>query len=176
MKPPPLMSFEQPEMRVGMGFDSHRLAKGRKLMLGGVEIPADKGLLGHSDADILLHAITDAMLGAVAKGDIGALFPPSDPQWRDADSSVFVRHVAELLDSYGWEVVNIDAVVAIERPKLAPHRDRIRDSVASLLGIDRDAVGVKAKTGEGLGPVGEGLLAEAQAVVLVSRSHQPKLM
>ena len=145
-------------------------------MLGGVEIPSEKGLLGHSDADVLLHAITDAMLGAAAKGDIGALFPPSDPQWRNADSSIFVRHASELLESYGWKVVNVDAVILIEQPRLGPHRDRIRERVASLLGIDPDAIGLKAKTGEGVGPVGTGQLAEAHAIVLISRSSVPKLM
>ena len=173
---PPIIDFDPPESRVGIGYDSHRLATGRRLVLGGVEIPFDKGLAGHSDADVLLHAITDAMLGAVAKGDIGLLFPPTDPQWRDAESSVFVRHVAELLESYGWKVVNVDAVLLLERPRLQPYRDRIRENVASLLGIDADAVGLKAKTGEGVGPVGTGQLAEAHVVVLVSRSRVPKLM
>lgn len=173
---PPIIDFDRPEMRVGIGYDSHRLAAGRRLVLGGIEIPSEKGLLGHSDADVLLHAITDAMLGAAAKGDIGVLFPPSDPQWRDADSSIFVRHASELLESYGWEVVNVDALVLLERPKLLPYRGRIRASVASMLGIDPDAVGLKAKTGEGVGPVGTGQLAEAHAVVLVSRSRVPKLM
>ena len=176
MKPPPIISFDRPEIRTGIGYDSHRLATGRRLVLGGIEIPADRGLLGHSDADILLHAITDAMLGAVAKGDIGVLFPPSEPQWRDADSSVFVRHAAELLESYGWRVINVDAIVVIERPKLLPHRDRIRENIASLLGIEPDAVGLKAKTGEGVGPIGERQLAEAHAVVLVTRTHEPKVM
>lgn len=173
---PPIIDFDRPEMRVGIGYDSHRLAAGRRLVLGGIEIPSEKGLLGHSDADVLLHAITDAMLGAAAKGDIGVLFPPSDPQWRDADSSIFVRHASELLESYGWEVVNVDALVLLERPKLLPYRGRIRANVASMLGIDPDAVGLKAKTGEGVGPVGTGQLAEAHAVVLVSRSRVPKLM
>ena len=176
MKPPPIISFDRPEIRTGIGYDSHRLVAGRRLVLGGIEIPADKGLLGHSDADILLHAITDAMLGAVAKGDIGILFPPEEPQWRDAESSVFVRHAAELLESYGWKVINVDAIVVIERPKLLPFRDRIRENIAALLGIAADAVGLKAKTGEGVGPVGEGQLAEAHAVVLVSRTHVPKVM
>lgn len=173
---PPIIEFERPELRVGIGYDSHRLARGRKLVLGGVEIPSEKGLLGHSDADVLLHAITDAMLGAAAKGDIGTLFPPSDPQWRNADSSIFVRHASELLESYGWKVFNVDAVILIEQPRVGPYRDRIRKRVASLLGIDPDAIGLKAKTGEGVGPVGTGQLAEAHAVVLISRSSVPKLM
>lgn len=176
MNPPPLIEFDHPEIRTGIGYDAHRLEEGRKLVLGGVVIPADKGLVGHSDADVLLHAITDAMLGAAAKGDIGVLFPPSDPQWKDADSRIFVQHASELLESYGWKVVNVDAVVMLERPKLVPYRDRIRENIASMLGIPSDAVGLKAKTGEGIGPVGTGQLAEAQAVVLVSRSRVPKLM
>ena len=173
---PPILDFERPELRAGIGYDSHRLATGRKLVLGGVEIPSEKGLLGHSDADVLLHAITDAMLGAAAKGDLGTLFPPSDPQWRNADSSIFVRHASELLESYGWKVVNVDAVILLEQPRVRPYRDRIRKRVASLLGIDPDAIGLKAKTGEGVGPVGTGQLAEAHAVVLISRSSVPKLM
>ena len=176
MNPPPIVEFELPETRVGIGYDSHRLEEGRRLVLGGVEIPAEKGLAGHSDADILLHAITDAMLGASGQGDIGELFPPSDPQWEDADSSVFVRHAFELLESYGWRVVNVDAVVVLERPKILPFRDRIRENVSNLLGIEPGAVGLKAKTGEGAGPVGEGAVAEAHAVVLIARSGAPKLM
>ncbi len=176
MKPPPFMDFEPPEFRVGLGFDSHRLAAGRPLVLGGVEIESDKGLVGHSDADIVLHALTDALLGAAGQGDIGELFPPSDPQWEGAPSGIFVRHAAELLEGYGWEVVNVDIVVVIERPKILPHRDRIRSSIRSLLGRDTVAVGLKAKTAEGMGPVGEGRLAEAHAVVLLVRRGKPKLM
>lgn len=176
MKPPPIVGFEIPETRVGIGYDSHRLAPGRKLVLGGVRIPAEKGLLGHSDADVLLHAITDAILGAAGQGDIGELFPPSDPQWKDADSSVFVRHAVELLDSYGWRVVNVDAVIVLEQPRISPFRVQILESVAAMLGVDPKLVGLKAKTGEGVGPVGAGELAEAHAVVLISRSGAPKLM
>ena len=176
MNPPSFPGSKPSETRVGIGYDCHRLAAGRKLILGGVEIAAEKGLLGHSDADILLHAITDALLGAATQGDIGELFPPTDPQWEAADSSVFVRHASELLTGYGWKVVNIDAVVILERPKLLPHRDRIRDNIASLLGIETSAVGLKAKTGEGVGPVGTGELAEAHAVVLIARQKTPKLM
>lgn len=176
MKPPPIVGFEAPESRVGIGYDSHRLAAGRRLILGGVQIPAKKGLVGHSDADILLHAITDAILGASGQGDIGELFPPSDPQWKDADSSVFVRHAVELLESYGWRVVNVDAVIVLEEPKILPFRARVRDSVAALLGVESSVVGLKAKTGEGVGPVGTGELAEAHAVVMISRSGSPKLM
>ncbi len=176
MNPPPFVSFEQPETRVGFGYDCHRLVEGRPLILGGIEIESDRGLVGHSDADILLHAVTDAMLGASAQGDIGELFPPTDPQWKDADSSVFVRHAAELLESYGWKIANVDAVIVIERPKILPYRDRIRENICSLLGLEPAAVFLKAKTGEGVGPVGTGELAEAHAVVLISRSGSPRLM
>ena len=176
MNPPPIISFEPPEFRTGIGYDAHRLATGRKLVLGGVEIPSDKGLDGHSDADILLHAITDALLGAAAQGDIGELFPPSDPQWLDTESSVFARHAGELLQSYAWRIVNVDAVIVLERPKLSPYRDRIRENVASILKIPVNAVGLKAKTCEGVGPVGTGQLAEAHAVVLIARQGEPQVM
>ena len=158
-----------PEYRSGIGFDLHRLAKGRKLILGGVEIAAEKGLAGHSDADILLHAVTDALLGAAGLGDIGQHFPPSDPQWRDADSAVFLRHARRLVEESGYRLVNVDAVVVLEKPKLAPFRDAIRESLADKLGVSPDRVSVKAKTAEGLGPIGEGEAAEAHAVVLVRR-------
>ena len=159
-----------PEFRSGIGYDLHRLAKGRRLILGGVEIPAAKGLVGHSDADILLHAVTDALLGAAGLGDIGQHFPPSDPQWHDADSAVFLRHARRLVEESGYRLVNLDAVVVLEKPKLAPFRDAIRESLADKLGVSPDQVSVKAKTAEGLGPIGEGEAAEAHVVVLLSRS------
>ena len=159
-----------PEFRSGIGYDLHRLTAGRKLILGGVEIAAEKGLAGHSDADILLHAVTDALLGAVGLGDIGQHFPPSDPQWRDADSGVFLRHARRLVEESGYRLVNVDAVVVLEKPKLAPFRDAIRESLADKLGVSPDRVSVKAKTAEGLGPIGQGEAAEAYVVVLVSRS------
>ncbi len=159
-----------PEFRSGIGYDLHRLAKGRKLILGGVEIAAEKGLAGHSDADILLHAVTDALLGAAGLGDIGQHFPPSDPQWRDADSAVFLRHARRLVEESGYRLVNLDAVVVLEKPKLAPFRDAIRESLAHKLGVSPDRVSVKAKTAEGLGHIGQGEAAEAHVVVLVSRN------
>ena len=162
-----------PEFRSGIGYDLHRLVEGRKLILGGVEIPAEKGLVGHSDADILLHAVTDALLGAAALGDIGQHFPPSDPQWRDADSAVFLCHARRLVEESAWRLMNVDAVIVLEKPKLGPFRDAIRESLADKLGVSTDRVSVKAKTAEGLGPVGQGEAAEAHVVVLVSRS-QPK--
>ena len=176
MKPPPIISFDPPEFRTGIGFDSHRLATGRKLILGGVEIPSEQGLHGHSDADVLLHAITDALLGAAAQGDIGEFFPPSDPQWKDADSSIFARHAVELLESYGWSIVNVDAVVVLERPKLLTYRDRMRENIASILKVPATAVGLKAKSGEGVGPVGTGQLAEAHAVVSIKRAGTAQVM
>ena len=176
MKPPPIISFDPPEFRTGIGFDSHRLATGRKLILGGVEIPSEQGLHGHSDADVLLHAITDALLGAAAQGEIGEFFPPSDPQWKDADSSIFARHAVELLESYGWSIVNVDAVVVLERPKLLTYRDRMRENIASILKVPATAVGLKAKSGEGVGPVGTGQLAEAHAVVSIKRAGSAQVM
>ena len=171
-----MISFDPPEFRTGIGFDSHRLATGRKLILGGVEIPSEQGLEGHSDADVLLHAITDALLGAAAQGDIGEFFPPSDPQWKDADSSIFAKHAVELLESYGWSIVNVDAVVVIERPKLLRFRDRMRENIASILKVPATAVGLKAKSGEGVGPVGTGQLAEAHAVVSIKRAGSAQVM
>ncbi len=156
------------EYRTGIGYDSHRLAAGRKLILGGIEIPFEKGLSGHSDADILLHAVTDALLGAAGLGDIGSHFPPSDPQWKDADSLVFLNHARSLVEERGYRIVNVDVALIIERPKIGPHREQICRKVAESLGIDVDRVSVKAKTAEGLGPVGRGEAAEAHAVVTIA--------
>ncbi|HPB64953.1 MAG TPA: 2-C-methyl-D-erythritol 2,4-cyclodiphosphate synthase [Spirochaetales bacterium] len=156
-------------MRVGQGWDLHRLGPGRPLMLGGVEVPSELGELGHSDGDALFHAIVDAMLGAVAVGDIGRHFPPSDPRWKDAPSRLFVERAAEILAGSGWRVVNVDATVVLERPRLAPLADDIRASVADALGLSVGAVSVKAKTREGLGDVGRSEAVEAQAIVLVER-------
>ncbi len=156
-------------LRVGQGWDLHRLGPGRPLMLGGVEVPSELGELGHSDGDALFHAIVDAMLGAVAVGDIGRHFPPSDPRWKDAPSRLFVERAAEILAGSGWRVVNVDATVVLERPRLAPLADDIRASVADALGLSVGAVSVKAKTREGLGDVGRSEAVEAQAIVLVER-------
>jgi 2-C-methyl-D-erythritol 2,4-cyclodiphosphate synthase len=157
------------DLRVGIGYDSHRLVEDRKLILGGVQIPFDKGLSGHSDGDILFHALTDALLGAAGLGDIGHYFPPSDPKWKDADSEVFLAHARKLIDDNGYRIVNVDAVIGLERPKVGPHRDVIRKNVARVLGIETDRVGLKAKTAEGMGPVGEGSAAEARVVALIER-------
>lgn len=154
-------------MRVGMGFDIHRLKAGRKLVLGGVEIPAPKGLDGHSDADVLLHALCDALLGSVGEGDIGAYFPDTDPRWKGVSSRVFVEKALELVKGRGLSVVNADFTVVAEEPKLAPHRPAIRESLAKLLRVAPDRVNLKAKTMEGLGPIGEGQAIGCYAVVLL---------
>jgi 2-C-methyl-D-erythritol 2,4-cyclodiphosphate synthase len=154
-------------MRIGQGWDVHRIAEGRPLILGGVAIPSPFGLEGHSDADVLSHAITDAILGALALGDIGMHFPDTDPHWKGADSLVFLRHVCGLAAAAGYRIVNIDSTVILERPKLKEFRLAIRESLAHAMGLDVDRVSVKFKTAERVGPVGEGKSAESQAVVLM---------
>ena len=157
------------EIRSGLGWDSHRIAPGRPLILGGVAIPSQFGLEGHSDADILLHAITDAVLGAAALGDIGTHFPDSDPQWKGAASARFLEHAIALAHQAGFAIVNVDSTVILEKPKLKDYRLAIRESLARTLALPLDRVSVKFKTAEGVGPVGEGLSAEAQAVVTLSK-------
>jgi len=154
--------------RTGQGWDVHRTHPGRRLILGGVRIEADFGLEGHSDADVLSHAITDAILGAAALGDIGMHFPDTDPRWRGADSLQFLRHARELIGQRGYRILNIDATVILERPKLKGYRQAIRERLAETLELPLEAVSVKFKTAEGLGPVGEGHSAEAQAVVTLA--------
>ena len=157
------------EYRTGQGWDTHRLEAGRALVLGGVRIPSDFGLAGHSDADVLAHAITDALLGAAALGDIGMHFPDTDPRWKDADSLVFLRHALALVREAGYEVVHVDSTVILERPKLKDFRQAIREKLAETLGLEVSSVSVKFKTAEKLGPVGEGLSAEAQAAVTIRK-------
>ncbi len=157
------------EFRSGIGWDVHRLVSGRPLILGGVRIPAEFGLDGHSDADVLAHAITDAILGACALGDIGLHFPDSDPQWKGAGSLRFLRRALELARARGWLLVSVDSTVILERPKLKDYREAIRESLARALDLELDAVSVKFKTAEKLGAAGEGRAAEAQAVVTVRR-------
>ena len=157
------------DMRVGQGWDVHRIATGRPLILGGIAIPSDFGLEGHSDADVLSHAITDAILGAVALGDIGMHFPDTDPGWKGADSLVFLRHVCGLATEAGYRIVNVDSTVILERPRLKEFRLAIRESLAKAMGLTVDQVSVKFKTAERVGPVGEGRSAEAQAVVTLER-------
>ena len=154
-------------MRIGHGYDVHRLVEGRKLIMGGVDIPYEKGLLGHSDADVLLHAIMDALLGAAAMGDIGAHFPDNDPRYAGADSMMLTRHVAKLLLDAGYSIVNIDATVIAQAPKLAPYIPTMRQNIADALGIDISQVSVKATTEERLGFTGDGLGISAHAVCLI---------
>jgi 2-C-methyl-D-erythritol 2,4-cyclodiphosphate synthase len=154
-------------IRVGQGWDVHRIAVGRPLILGGVTIPSDFGLEGHSDADVLSHAITDALLGAAALGDIGMHFPDTDPRWKGADSLQFLRHAHELVAKNGYSIVNVDSTVILERPKLKDYRQAIRAKLAETLRIEAGQISVKFKTAEGVGPVGEGRSAEAQALVTV---------
>lgn len=154
-------------MRTGIGFDTHRLVEGRKLVLGGVEIAHALGLLGHSDADVLAHAIMDALLGAIADGDIGQHFPDTDAKWKDADSLKLLEAVVARVRAQGWEVVNVDATVLAERPKLMPHIPAMRERLAQAMGVEVGAVSVKATTVEGLGAIGrqEGISAMAVATV-----------
>ncbi len=155
-------------IRTGIGFDIHRFAAGRRLVLGGVEIPADRGLLGHSDADVLCHALADALLGAVAAGDIGQHFPDTDPRWKDADSLDLLSRVAVLLSERGAAAVNVDATVLAESPQLAPHIAAMRSKIGAALGLAVDAVSIKATTLEGLGALGRGDGMAAMAVATVT--------
>lgn len=157
-------------MRIGHGYDLHALAPGRPLVLGGVQIPHSHGPIAHSDGDVLLHALADALLGAAALGDIGQHFPDTDPAYAGADSRLLLRRVASLVREAGYVVVNVDATVLAQRPKLAPHRDAMRANIAADLGLDIDAVSVKATTTEGLGPVGRGEAISAHAVCLLARA------
>ena len=156
-------------MRVGHGYDVHRLVEGRKLILGGVEIPWEKGLLGHSDADVLLHALMDAILGAAALGDIGRHFPDSDERYAGADSLRLLTEVARLLNEAGYRLVNADCTILAQRPKLMPHIPQMRANIARALEADVDAISVKATTEEGLGFTGDGSGIAAHAVVLIER-------
>ena len=151
-------------MRVGMGYDVHKLTEGRKLILGGVEIPYDKGLLGHSDADVLVHAIMDALLGAAALGDIGRHFPDTDPEYKGASSLKLLEHVGKLVEDKLYVIGNIDATIIAQRPKMAPHIEAMRENVANVLHIDIDQVNIKATTEEGLGFTGSGEGMSAQAI------------
>lgn len=155
-------------MRIGQGFDIHALAAGRKLIIGGVAIPYDRGLAGHSDADVLLHAVCDALIGAAGLGDIGAHFSDTDPRYKDADSRTLVRAVAGMLDRKGWRVVNVDATIIAQAPRMAPHVSLMRENIAADLGLAPGAVNVKAKTSEKLGSLGRGEGIAAQAVALIT--------
>lgn len=157
-------------MRVGHGYDVHKLVAGRKLFLGGVDIPYEYGLLGHSDADVLLHSVCDALLGAAALGDIGKHFPDSDERYRGISSLLLLRSTVDLLAANGWRVENIDATLIAQKPKIAPYIDAMRTNIASAIGIPVDAVSVKATTEEGLGFTGEGLGIAAHCVCLIEKS------
>ena len=158
-------------MRIGHGYDVHRLAEGRRLILGGVDIPFEKGLLGHSDADVLAHAVMDALLGAAALGDIGTLFPDSDPAYEGADSLALLRRVAGVLKEKGCVVGNVDATVLAQRPRLAPHIPLMREKLAAAMGINPGRVSVKATTEEGLGFTGTGEGIAAHAVALIEKTE-----
>jgi 2-C-methyl-D-erythritol 2,4-cyclodiphosphate synthase len=157
----------QPQMRIGQGWDVHALVPGRRLVIGGIHIPYHLGLLGHSDADVLLHAVIDAMLGAAGLGDIGAHFPDTDERWKNADSLKLLSACAALLKDKGWRVHNLDSTVIAQAPKLAPHIHAMREQIAGALSLDIALVNIKAKTAEKLGPVGQGQSIEAQAIVLL---------
>lgn len=156
-------------MRVGIGHDTHRLEKGRPLVLGGVRVEHSHGLIGHSDADVVLHALTDALLGAAGLGDIGDAYPDTDPTYKDRESSFFVRDTLARLNQAGWRIVNVDVIIFAQKPKLGPVKGRIRKSLAELLGIDIDAVNVKAKTGEGVDAVGREEAIGCQVVALIDK-------
>ncbi|MBQ3088870.1 MAG: 2-C-methyl-D-erythritol 2,4-cyclodiphosphate synthase [Clostridia bacterium] len=154
-------------MRIGHGYDVHKLVEGRKCIIGGVEIPSDVGLMGHSDADVLLHAISDALLGAAALGDIGKHFPPSDNAFKDADSRVLLRKVVELIKNEGYKIGNVDSTIIAQTPKMAPYIDEMRRNISEDLGVDVSSVSVKATTEEGLGFTGEKLGIAAHAVCII---------
>lgn len=154
-------------MRIGHGFDAHRLVEGRKLILGGVDVPYDRGALGHSDADVLAHAISDALLGAAALGDLGGHFPDTDERWKNADSMELLHHCAAEVRREGFRVSNIDATIVVQQPKLAPHITRMRENIAGRLGLSLPQVSVKAKTSEGMGYTGDGSGIAAYAVALL---------
>lgn len=156
-------------MRIGLGYDIHLLKSGRPLKLGGVEIPFDKGSLGHSDGDCLYHAVTDALFGAAGLGDMGHHFPDTDPKWKDADSALFVKKAKALLDQNKWKIENLDANLHLESPKLAPHLTRMKENLSELLGIPADRINLKAKRGEGLDAVGRGEAVVCHVAVLLAR-------
>ncbi len=157
-----------PPLRIGQGWDTHRIEQGRPLILGGVQIPSQFGLAGHSDADVLFHAITDAVLGALALGDIGMHFPDTAPEWKGANSFQFLEHALKLAGLHGYHLANVDSTIILESPKLKDFRSNIRESLAHAVGLPLTSVSVKFKTAEKVGPVGEGRSCEAQAIVLLT--------
>ena len=156
-------------LRIGLGYDLHRLIEGRKLLLGGIELPFERGEDGHSDGDVLFHAITDAILGASGLGDIGSFFPPEEAKWKDADSALLLRTVMEKVYSQGWKIENLDCVVKLEKPKFIPFRQQVIENIAKVLEVEPSQVFVKAKTGEKLPPVGTSEAVEAFVTCLLSR-------
>ncbi len=157
--------------RIGFGYDVHQFAEGRKLILGGVEIPYEKGLLGHSDADALLHAITDALLGALALGDIGKYFPDNDPNNKDKPSDVFLSFAYKLVKEHGYSLANLDATVVTEKPKLLPHISKMQERIAEILDVEKEKISIKATTSERMGFVGEGKGLKVYAVVLIQKQR-----
>ena len=155
--------------RIGLGTDLHRLVEGRKLLLGGVPLDFNRGEDGHSDGDVLIHAIIDALLGASALGDIGSFFPPEDDQWKDCDSSLLLKQVISKISSEGWKIENIDCVVKLKAPKFIPYRNKVLENLSKIMGIEKERIFVKAKTGEKLPPVGTSEAVEAECVCLLSR-------
>jgi 2-C-methyl-D-erythritol 2,4-cyclodiphosphate synthase len=156
-------------MRIGIGHDTHRLVEGRPLILGGVRVDHPRGLAGHSDADVVLHAVTDALLGAAGLGDIGDAFPDTDPKYRDADSSLFVKETLKRLHEGGWRVVNVDVIIFAQEPKLGPLKNAIRQNLAKLLGVETSVVNVKAKTGEQVGHIGRGEAIACEAAAAIDK-------
>jgi len=165
----------KPEYRSGIGTDIHELVPGRKLMLGGLQVPYDRGLLGHSDGDVALHAVIDALLGAAGMGDIGTMFPDTDPQYKDADSKGLLLAVKEKLEQKDWEIANVDLIIHAQEPNLGPVKAQMKRCIASLLGIDFTAVNVKAKTNEGFGEVGAGEAIAATAITLLKKKYRRSL-
>ncbi len=158
------------DIRIGLGFDIHRLEEGKKLIIGGVEIPYEKGWVAHSDGDIFFHALTDALLGAIGYGDIGQLFPDNQEKWKGADSSIFLKEAHRIVKNRGFEIVNIDSYIILQKPKLLPYRKKIIQNTARILDINEDQIFIKGKTYEKLGDLGEGKAAVAEVVVLLKRS------
>lgn len=156
-------------MHIGIGYDIHRLIKGRRLILGGVEVPYKKGPFGHSDADVLLHAICDALLGAISQGDIGELFPDTDPKYKDIASTELLKKVYDLVKDKGYVINNIDTIIIAQEPKLSPFKGKMRKKIAQILKIKKDRIGIKAKTNEGLGEIGERKAIASYAVVLITK-------
>jgi len=163
------------EYRSGIGTDIHRIVKGRKMMLGGVQVPCSFGLAGHSDGDVAIHAVIDALLGAACLGDIGTFFPDTDTKWKDADSKGLLLNVKNMLEENRWVIVNVDLIIHLEEPRLEPVKAQIKRCIASILGIDFNAMNVKAKTNEGLGEIGKGEAIAATAMVLLKRKYKRTL-